>query len=347
MSDQHKIAVVILNWNGRHWLEKFLPLTIKYSKEVAQVYVIDNASTDDSISFLSSHFPEVEIIINKSNLGFAAGYNAGLKQIKSRYYVLLNSDVEVTPYWLSGMTDVLDRSGNVAAVQPKILSYDRKDLFEYAGAAGGYIDRFGYTFCRGRVFNAIEQDRGQFDEEHNIFWGSGACLMIRSNVYHKLGGLDPDFFAHMEEIDLCWRIHHIGMKVTYCPSSTIYHVGGGTLSQTNPKKTYLNFRNNLIMLYKNLTQKRMFQIVLYRMLLDGLAGVLAIYQRRFKDFVAIIKAHWSFLGGFSKWKRKRNRTKELCNGKMIDLNGIDGYYPKSVVWQYFFKRNKSYDSLDN
>lgn len=246
-----KTAVVILNWNGRKFLKKFLPDVIKFSKKDAEVIVADNASTDDSVAVLKADFPEIRIIENKSNGGFAKGYNQALKLIDAEYYILLNSDIEVTENWINPVIELMESDKNIAACQPKIRSYHEKEKFEYAGAAGGFIDKFGYPFCRGRIFQSLEEDKGQYDDTVEIFWATGAALFIRAELYHKLGGMDDDFFAHMEEIDLCWRLKNEGYKIMYCPKSTVYHVGGGTLPTSSSWKTYLNFRNNFFLIYKN------------------------------------------------------------------------------------------------
>jgi len=266
------IAVVILNWNGKPLLEQFLPSVVKYSKQ-ATIYVADNASTDNSVSFVNANFPEVHIVENEVNGGYAKGYNDALSHIEADIYCLLNNDVEVTENWLSPIISTFVSDTKVAAIQPKILDYKNRNFFEYAGAAGGYIDALGYPYCRGRIFDTIEQDKGQYDDTATIFWASGACLFIRKSVFDKVGKLDEDFFAHQEEIDLCWRIQNNGYKITYAGSSTVYHLGGATLDTMNPKKTYLNFRNNLYLLVKNVPGNKVWIILFARMILDGIAGI--------------------------------------------------------------------------
>ena len=256
-----RIAVVILNWNGRHFLEKFLPDVIRFSSDDASVVVADNASTDDSVEYLKKNFPSVRIILNEKNEGFTGGYNRALEKVEAEFYVLLNSDVEVTQDWLKPLLRLMDANKKIAACQPKILSYHEKDKFEYAGAGGGFIDKNGYPFCRGRIFSELETDHHQFDDERPVFWATGACMFVRASVYHELKGLDENFFAHMEEIDLCWRMQRAGYEVYYCGKSTVYHVGGGTLPKNNPRKTYLNFRNNLITFTKNRKSSVLFLIV--------------------------------------------------------------------------------------
>ena len=287
------IAIAILNWNGKNWLEKFLPSVISYSQD-SEIFVIDNASTDDSIQFLKSQFPQVKIIQNKSNSGFAAGYNEGLKSINADIYCLLNSDVEVTENWLSPITKLFSENQDIAAIQPKILDYNQKDKFEFAGAAGGLIDNLGYPYCRGRIFENIEFDKGQYDDETEIFWASGCSLFIRSNDFWKMNGFDERFFAHQEEIDLCWRLKNAGRKIYYTGKSTIYHVGGGTLKKENPEKTYLNFRNNLSMMLKNLPLSKVFFILFFRLHLDGYAAFYLAYKNGWKFLWAVLKAHVFF-----------------------------------------------------
>ena len=253
-----KVAVVILNWNGKSFLEKFLPSVFACNSSYAEIIVADNASTDDSVSFLKSKYPQIKIIQNSSNGGFAKGYNDALKLVEAEYYVLLNSDVEVTPNWIDSVIQLMDTDKSIAACQPKIRAFDDKKSFEYAGAGGGFIDKYGYPFCRGRILDTLEEDKGQYNDVREVFWATGACLFVRSECYHKVNGFDEDFFAHMEEIDLCWRLKNLGYKIMYSPNSTVFHVGGGTLNKTSPKKTYLNFRNNLILLCKNHPPKYFF-----------------------------------------------------------------------------------------
>ncbi|MDO9615173.1 MAG: glycosyltransferase family 2 protein, partial [Bacteroidota bacterium] len=267
-----KIAIVILNWNGAKLLQQFLPSVLEFSKgDSTQIIVADNGSTDESLSIISKEFPEVKVLDLKQNFGFASGYNETLKQIEADYFVILNSDVEVTSRWLESPIKLMEADKKIAAVQPKILSYNHKAHFEYAGAAGGFIDKFGYPFCRGRIFDEIEADEGQYDNTVDIFWATGACMFIRSDLFRAVGGFDADFWAHMEEIDLCWRLKNRGFRVVYTPESTVYHLGGGSLSYDNPKKLYLNFRNNLWLLYKNLPSNQLFYILFIRMMLDGVA----------------------------------------------------------------------------
>jgi len=287
------LAIAILNWNGKNWLEKFLPNVILHS-ENTDVYVIDNASTDDSVLFLKLNFPQVKIIQNKENQGFAGGYNEGLKKINAEIYCLLNSDVEVTENWLKPVLDLFQKDLKIAAVQPKILDYNRRNFFEFAGAAGGFIDNLGYPYCRGRVFENIEEDKGQFDDETEIFWASGCCLFIRSEDFRKQNGFDARFFAHQEEIDLCWRLKNDGKKIFYTGKSTVYHVGGGTLNKQSAQKTFLNMRNNLSMLVKNLPFSVVFWIILSRLILDGAAALYFAFKNGLPHLWAVLRAHFSF-----------------------------------------------------
>ncbi len=328
------IAVVILNWNGRSLLEEFLPSVIQYSKE-ATVYLADNASTDESILYTQTSFPDVKIIQNEINGGYAKGYNDALAKIKADIYCLLNSDVEVTPNWLAPIIRTFETSKNIAAIQPKILDYKKKAYFEYAGAAGGFIDKLGYAYCRGRIFDTLEEDKGQYDDTTPIFWASGACLFIRKQVFDEVGKLDEDFFAHQEEIDLCWRIHNHGYKIIYEGSSVIYHLGGATLDSMNPKKTFLNFRNSLYLLVKNVPENSMYRLIFIRMLMDGLAAVRFILQGKFSHFLAIFKAHLSFYANFNIFIKKRKKLSET--GKYYSFF--------SVVWQYFILKRKHFNQL--
>ena len=288
-----KTAIVILNWNGQKLLEQFLPSVVNFSLDEATIYIADNASTDDSVSYVKTHFPSVKIIKNSQNGGYSKGYNDALKAIDADIYCLLNSDVEVTENWLKPITEAFRNDINTAIIQPKLLDFKEKTKFEYAGAGGGFIDVFGYPYCRGRIFNYLETDHGQFDDETEIFWASGACLFIRSKVYHEVGGLDEDYFAHQEEIDLCWRTQNLGYKVKYVGSSSVYHVGGATLKETNPHKTFLNFRNSLLNVVKNVPKERFLFVIFSRLFLDGIAGLKFIIELRPIHTLAIIKAHIS------------------------------------------------------
>ncbi len=299
-----EIAVVILNWNGQKLLEQFLPSIIEYSNH-AKIYIADNASSDNSISYIEKYFKSVIIIKNDANFGFAKGYNEALKNIESSILALVNSDIEVTKNWLEPIIETFKNEPKTAVIQPKILDYYNKEKFEYAGAAGGFIDKYGYPFCRGRIFETIENDNGQYDDNSEIFWASGACFFIRKKVFDEMNGFDEGFFAHQEEIDLCWRILNSGYNIKYVSESIVYHVGGATLKFSNPQKTFLNFRNSLLMMTKNLPRKSLFSILLLRLCLDGIAGIKLITEGKFLHCFAIIKAHFSFYNLFFKYYKKR------------------------------------------
>ncbi|WBV62069.1 glycosyltransferase family 2 protein [Chryseobacterium camelliae] len=304
-----KLAVAILNWNGKNWLEKFLPHVVQFSKD-ADVYVIDNASTDDSVEFLKTSFPSVKIVINAENYGFAGGYNEGLKQINATYYCLLNSDVEVTENWIEPVLHLFEKNPEIAAIQPKILSYNDKNKFEFAGAAGGLIDNLGYPYCRGRVFDDVEEDKGQYDDETEIFWASGCCLFIRSQDFWNQNGFDERFFAHQEEIDLCWRLINSARKIFYTGKSKVYHVGGGTLNKQSAQKTYLNIRNNLSMMLKNLPFPQLIGLIFFRLCLDGIAGIYFGLKQGFPHLWAVVRAHFGFYAQASgTWKRRQKHQK--------------------------------------
>ncbi len=329
-----KVAVVILNWNGRKLLEQFLPSVVKFSKE-AVIYVADNNSTDDSVSFITENYPTVTIIQNAVNGGYSKGYNDALKELSEDIFVLLNSDVEVSENWLVPVISEFSIDTGLVAAQPKILDYHNKNQFEYAGAAGGFIDRFGYPFCQGRLFNNLEEDKGQFDSDSEIFWATGACLFVRKQAFWEIGGFDEDFFAHQEEIDLCWRLQAEGGKIKYLHASSIFHVGGATLASANPKKTFYNFRNTLLMLVKNVKGSRLFLIIVSRLILDGIAGVQFLFQGKLQHTLAIIEAHFSFYGLLPKFLKKRKRFATRLNY----------FYTKSIVWQYFINKKRNFKEL--
>lgn len=330
-----KIAVVILNWNGKKLLEQFLPTVIACSEE-ASVVVADNASTDDSVTFVKEHFPQVQIIQNKTNGGYAKGYNDALQYVDADVFCLLNSDIEVTKGWLQPIISLYKTDEKISIIQPKILAYKQKNKFEYAGAGGGFIDKYGYPFCRGRIFNTLEKDNGQYNDNQPIFWASGACMFIKRTVFNELGGFDEDFFAHQEEIDLCWRAQNGGHKVWYSGASTVYHVGGATLNEASAYKTYLNFRNSLFNLTKNLPKEKLFSVIFTRLILDGLAGIQFLTQGKLKHIGAIIKAHFSYYGSLKKMLKKRNNTSKRK----------DYYYLKSIVWTYFVNKKKYFKDLE-
>lgn len=335
------LSIVILNWNGKKHLEDFLPSVIEYSQvEGSEIVVADNASTDGSIEFLQTMHPTVRLIRLDQNYGFTGGYNRALKLLDSKYFLLLNSDIEVTPNWLDAMISHMDINERCAACTPKIKDFRKKTHFEYAGAAGGFIDRHGYPFCRGRIFDSLEEDNGQYDRPAEIFWGSGACLMVRAEQYFAAGGLDEQFFAHMEEIDLCWRLKKAGLSINYIPGSTVYHLGGGTLSYHNPRKTYYNFRNSLLFLYKNLPPGKREKVLFTRMLLDAISAFRFLLQGGFRDFHAILRAHRDYYG-----MKKTYRGTEKVN-KLIDNHVIvDGIYPGNIVVDFFLKGRKEFKAL--
>lgn len=335
-----KIAVVILNWNGVGMLERFLPTVIKYSREDAVIYVADNASTDNSVVMLKEHFPEVRLVILDKNLGFAEGYNKALERIDAEYYVLLNSDVEVSHHWLDPLTEFMDNHPEAAACQPKLLSENNKDVFEYAGACGGFIDRYGYPFCRGRLFETVEDDNGQYDYTMEIFWATGACMMIRAVEFMRTGGFDGRFFAHNEEIDICWRLRLMGRKIYCIPDSVVYHVGGGTLPKNNPMKTYLNFRNNLTMLYKNLPDKSLNKVMRMRLILDYIAALQALLSGRMGDFKAILQGRRDF----KRWLPEYRDIRKEIQRTRSD-NDITDTCCFSVLWQYYIKGKKTFGKL--
>ncbi len=335
------VAVVILNYNGRNLLEQFLPSVLGYS-EGAEVIVADNGSFDDSVSFMQQHYPDVRLIINESNEGFAGGYNKALEQVAADYYVLLNSDVEVTPGWIWPIIDRMELNTQIGACQPKIRSYKQKQYFEYAGAAGGMLDKYGYPFCRGRVFDTIEKDEGQYNDATEVFWATGACMFVKSAIYQKLGGLDEAFFAHMEEIDLCWRIKNAGYEVWYDPESTIYHVGGATLQKSNPRKTFLNFRNGIVLLYKNLPSAYVFPVIFTRLVLDGIAGIQFLLRGQVGDTIAIVKAHFNFYANYFYWREKRRK---MIKAGIYPRSYLKGWYKFSAVWKYFALKKTKYSEL--
>lgn len=329
-----KLALVILNWNGQSLLEKYLPSVVHFSPE-ASIYVADNASIDNSIAFVKQKFPSVKIIKNDSNGGYAKGYNDALKKIDADVYGLINSDIEVTKDWLKPIKESFTQHRNMAIAQPKILDFKDKALFEYAGAGGGFIDFFGYPYCRGRIFNTLEKDIGQYNDFSEVFWASGACLFIRSKVFHKLRGFDEDYFAHQEEIDLCWRAQNKGYKVSYIGQSTVYHLGGGTLKENSPKKTFLNFRNSLLSSIKNTPKEYLLSVIFIRLILDGVAGIKFAMELRPVHTLAILKAHLSFYKNLPKFLKKRKKT---SNQKKHNRHF-------SVVWQYFILRRTTFKSL--
>lgn len=332
-----KVAVVILNYNGRKFLEQFLPSVIaSCDPAMAEVVVADNASTDDSVAFMREHFPNIRLIVNDSNGGFATGYNLALQQVEAPYYVLLNSDIEVPKGWIEPVVAMMDADPQIAACQPKILSYYQKEKFEYAGACGGFIDKYGYPFCRGRIFQNLETDEGQYDTPMEVFWATGACMFVRADLYHQIGGLDDSFFAHMEEIDLCWRLKNAGYKVYCCPQSKVYHIGGGTLPKNSPRKTYLNFRNNLSLLVKNLPERRVHRTILYRIVLDWVAAFKFLAEGCGKDFCMVFKAHWDFYKRLKALRQARKGSEHRL---------VSCIYQRNIVFDSIIRGKKKYSEL--
>ncbi len=338
-----KTAVVILNWNGEKYLNQFLPILLEHTQiPDVELIVADNASTDNSLLLLAEKFPTVRTIVFDRNYGFAGGYNKALYQIEAEYYVLLNSDVEVTANWLSSMLEYMEQNKDVAACQPKIRSFYNRTYFEHAGASGGFIDYLGFPFCRGRVIGKVEEDKGQFDNVADVFWATGACLLIRSEVFHKVGGLDDAFFAHMEEIDLCWRMNSRGYRIVCLPQSTVYHVGGGTLHVEHPRKTYLNFRNNLLMLYKNLPHKSLKKILFWRCVIDYAAAFQLFITGKPKNARSVIQARKDFKTMLPDFENKRKEN--ILYATRTDYSEM---LKKSIVFEYYFKRNQTYNQLLN
>ncbi|MCB9260758.1 MAG: glycosyltransferase family 2 protein [Flavobacteriales bacterium] len=335
-----KVSVVILNFNTRQLLEQLLPFVLKTEYPNLEVVVADNASTDHSAELVKTKFPEVKLIELAENFGFAEGYNQALRQLDTDFWVLLNSDVEVPQNWLKPMMDLMLSNDQIAAVQPKILDYFKRDFFEYAGASGGFIDKHIYPFCRGRVMNELEADNGQYDDAKPVFWATGAAMLVRANVYKALNGLDADFFAHMEEIDLCWRIKNAGSEVWVCPQSTVYHMGGGTLAATSPRKTFLNFRNNLCLMTKNLKASELVRVLAIRLVLDGVAGLKFLVDGKPGLTWAVVKAHWAFFIKFGYWASKRKRVPN-----QLPLKQHTGVYGHSLIVAHFAKGKKKFSDL--
>ncbi len=336
-----KIAIVILNWNGEKLFPEFLPSIIDHSQgENIEIIVADNGSTDNSIKYLQTNFPEITVIDLKKNYGFAFGYNVALKQIDADYFVLLNSDIKVSENWIQPCIHQVENDESVVAVQPKILSYKETEYFEYAGAAGGFIDKYGYPFCRGRILNKLEKDEKQYNKSTAIFWASGACMFVRAKAFNDAGGFDPDFWAHMEEIDLCWRLKNQGYKIVCEPQSVVYHLGGGSLEYGNPKKVFLNFRNNLFMLYKNLPKNKLLPTLLLRMILDGVAAVKFLLGTEFQAFIAVLKAHLDFYKNLPSLLKKR---KHLL--PQVSVNKHEQMFDKSLMWSFFIQKKHTFAEL--
>ncbi|MBW6480066.1 MAG: glycosyltransferase family 2 protein [Bacteroidales bacterium] len=335
--EELKLAVVILNWNGKKFLEKFLPTVLKHNPSYAEVFVADNGSTDQSVEFLSQSFPDVKLIELGRNYGYTGGYNRALRQIKAEYFILLNSDIEVSSGWIEPVVNAMDANRDIAACQPRILSYYKPEYFEYAGAAGGFIDYLGYPFCRGRVFSHLEQDTGQYDNAVEIFWATGACMFVRAADFFEAGALDDSFFAHMEEIDLCWRLKRTGKKIMYIPESKVFHVGGGTLPKNNPRKTYLNFRNNMLLLAKNLPASVFYPLLFKRIILDKIAAVQFLFKGHVRDSWAVYRAVLSVLKNL---RKARNQGKDLPYKKVWPV------YKRSIVKRFFILRVKKFSDLN-
>jgi GT2 family glycosyltransferase len=333
------VAIVILNWNGQELLRQFLPSVLAHA-DGARVLVADNASTDGSVALLHREFPEVELIQHAQNLGFCEGYNLALRQVEASYYVLLNSDVEVTPNWLQPLRTLLEEHSAIAACQPKIRAHAAPTQFEYAGAGGGYLDKLGYPFCRGRLFDTLETDHGQYDDARPVAWATGACMMVRATAWHALGGLEPRFFAHMEEIDLCWRLWNAGQEVWYQGGSTVYHVGGGTLHKSNPRKTYLNFRNGLALVYKNVAEEELKGVLATRVLLDWVAALRFLTQGATDDARAVLRAHRDFYKDKPYWQQRRREMQPR-----LRLDERPGTYRGSLVWAYFGQGKRTFSDL--
>ncbi len=342
MVGNSKIAVVILNWNGAKLFNKFLPSVLRNSNaDNIEIYIADNGSTDDSVTVIKSNYPTVKIIDLGKNYGFAEGYNRALREVDADYFVLLNSDVEVTPGWIEKCMQLFRENEQIAAVQPKILSFEKPHLFEYAGAGGGYIDKFGYPFCKGRILNRMEPDLGQYNRKAPIFWASGASMFVKAKAFKEAGGLDGDFWAHMEEIDLCWRMKSLGYEIWYQPESVVFHLGGGTLSYGSPKKVYLNFRNNLWMLFKNLPRHQFKRIFFARLILDGIAAIKFIAGLHFKSFWAVTRAHASFYKNLPVLIQKRKQTQ-----KQVIVVSHRETYTKSIMWKFFIQKKYKFSELN-
>jgi GT2 family glycosyltransferase len=334
-------AVVILSYNGKKWHELFLPLIVAEAKDDYEVIVADNASTDDTLEYLQQNFPTVKTVQIPVNRGFANGYYEALQQVQAKYYIILSADFEVTPGWFAPLYNAMQRYPGLAACQPKIRYWKDKELFEYAGAGGGFMDRYGYLFCRGRIFNDLEKDEGQYNDDIEVFWASGGCFIVRADLYHKVGGFDNEFYAHMEEVDLCWRLKNAGYKIGYTGQSTVYHVGGSVISYGSPQKLYYNFRNSLIILLKNERGSKLLWLFPLRFVLDGIAGLQLLLQGNLKGMFTIIKAHFHFYGSIGTWLKRRREAK-----KHITHRDEGGIYPRSIVWGYFGRRCKKFDKLN-
>ena len=338
---EKKVAVVVLNWNGKALLERYLPSVVESMPAYARLYVADNASTDDSIQFVQKEFPQVEVILNDQNYGFAKGYNLALKAIEEPYLILLNSDIECNPGWVEPLIDFMDQNPTVGACQPKILDDSNREKFEYAGASGGFIDFLGFPFCRGRIFNELEADQGQYDHNSPIFWATGACFAVRKKVFDKLNGFDNDFFAHMEEIDLCWRIQRLGYDIFCVPSSEVFHLGGGTLKKLNPRKTYLNFRNNLICILKNMDTEDLKRRLLLKLIMDGIAGLKFLLEGSPLHTLSVLRAHFYVYVHLGSILKKRMKLK-----RELGFHPMPTIYQESIVLKHFILRTNRFSELN-
>ncbi|MBC7424904.1 MAG: glycosyltransferase family 2 protein [Bacteroidia bacterium] len=339
---QPKVSVVILNYNTRNFLHDLLPFVLQTNYENLEVVVADNASSDDSCSYIEANYPQLKLIRLAENYGFAGGYNKALEQVQADYYVLLNSDVEVDKNWIQPLVDMALTDSTIAAIQPKILDFNNRNYFEYAGASGGFIDKYGYPFCRGRILSALEEDKGQFNDNREIFWATGAAMFVKAELFHSIGGLDADFFAHMEEIDICWRLKNAGYKIMACPASVVYHIGGGTLSKYSPKKTFLNFRNGLALLLKNLEAGKIVPVLMFRIaILDTIAALRFLMLGEWGNFKAVLKAHFSFYSRLRYWYGKRKQVPVI----KANANKV-GLYKRSIVYDFFLGKKHSFDLLD-
>jgi len=338
---EQETAVVILSYNGRKWHELFLPAIVAEASSGYDVIIVDNASTDDTFDFIHKEYPQVKTLHIAVNKGFANGYYEALQQIRAKYYVLLSADFEVTPNWFPPLLQAMRRYEGLAACQPKIRYWRERESFEYAGAAGGFMDYLGYMFCRGRIFNDLEKDHGQYNDDIEVFWASGGCLMVRADLYHKAGGLDKDLYAHMEEIDLCWRLKNMGYRIGYIGGSTVFHVGGSVISYGSPQKLYYNFRNNLVLLFKNEKASRLLWLFPARLILDGIAGLQMLTAGKFRETGIIITAHFSFYATLGTWIRKRKEAQQC-----VTVPNREGIFHKSIIWQYFALRRKRFSQLN-
>jgi GT2 family glycosyltransferase len=335
-----KLAIVLLCYNNKDLLQRFVPHILQTLTDYSKLYIVDNASSDGTSEFVKSEYPQANLIRIDINKGFTNGYVESLAQIKAKYYCLISSDVEVSEGWIQPIIDMLDRDEEIGIVQPKIRWQTNPTYFEYSGAGGAFIDKFGYPFCRGRIFDTLEEDKGQYDNEIEVFWCSGACMFIRADVYHAVGGFDNDYYAHMEDIDLSWRTKNFGYKVMYQPKAVVFHVGGAVITYGSPQKMYRNFKNSLLMLTKNLPKGEVFPKIVFRLLMDGVAGIRAVMKGNFKELSAILKAHGHYYQELPKWLEKRKQVHSQI--KRYDKSGI---YDKSIVWDYFIKKKKKYTEL--